>query len=603
MTEQQAGTLANKPKPTSSLPQIALGKKLQQQNQPEQAEQCFREIIASDPHCWPAYESLAELLKSLDRIKDAIDVYRLGADNNPNLPQYLLALGTLLSEQKKWQTAHQCFQKALKNNPETPWGYLNWAKVLVVLNKWQKAQKITIKAIKLQPDLWEAYHHLGKILQHRHRWQPALKAYREAVKLKPDLMHGYLRMAEVYLKLEQPKEAILAYEHVIKNAEHKSPVQRQAISAYQKQLVNNPHTTAQEYYRLGQLCRAQSYFSQAISACQEALKLKPFWVDPHITIQYTPVEKAEIADLVDFYHQLVEKIPNIPLAWGNLGDALARQGQIGKAIDSYQTSCYLRVTTQYPHLADLSWEQPKQNAPDFIIIGATKCGTSSLYKYLGYHPQLLLSHKKELDFFGKNYDYGMAWYLAHFPTITDRANLFTGEATPNYLRFPHIARRIKTHCPQTKLIILLRNPVDRAISWHYHKINTGLTTGSLEDAIKIELQQLENTSEAELTKGGYRKIDNIYSSLYYYQLQSWLQHFPREQFLFLKSEDFYGNTAKAMAEVFKFIGVVPQKLAAYPTINKGSYNNVDTKIYQQLTEYFRPYNHKLEELLNRDFNW
>ncbi len=603
MTDQQTGTLVNKPKQTSKLPQLALGEELLLKNQPEQAEKCFRKVISEQPQCWQAYEYLAELFKSLGKTKSAIDIYRLGAENNPDHPAYFLAIGKLLSEQKKWQTANQFFQKALKNDPPNPWGYLNWAKVLVELNKWQKAQTITIKAIKLQPDLWEAYHHLGKILQHRHLWEPALKAYREVVKLKPDLMHGYLRMAEIYLKLEQPKEAIKSYEHVICNASKKTPVQYQAIAAYQKYLEDNPNTTAQHFYHLGKLCRAQGCFPQAIAACQRALKLKPYWVDPHITIQYTPAGEVETQELIDFYRQLVKKRPDIPIAWGNLGDALAKQGQIDEAIASYHTSCYQGVTSRYPHLADLNWERPKQNAPDFIIIGATKCGTSSLYKYLSYHPQLLLSHKKELDFFGKNYDYGMAWYLAHFPTITDRDNLFTGEATPNYLRFPSIAERIKTHCPQTKLIVLLRDPADRAISWHHHKINTGLTTGSLEDAIAIELKQLENISEVELAQGGYRKVDNIYSSLYYYQLQPWLKHFPREQLLFLKSEDFYRNTAEVMAQVFNFIGVVPQKLAQYFTVNKGFYSKVDESIYQRLHDYFMPHNQKLEELLNLEFNW
>ncbi len=659
MVEQQVETLVNKPNQASELSQLELGRELQQQNKLDQAEQCFREVIANRPRHWKAYESLANLFYVSGDIESAIEVYRLGADNNSEHPSYLLAIGKLLSEQKKWQLANKYFHEALKNDPATPWGYLNWAKVLVELNSWQKARKITIKAIKLRPDLWEAHYHLGKILQHDQHWQAALQAYRAAIELRPNCMRCYLQIAEIHLRLEQFKKAKSAYEYVITNAEEQLSVQYQAIELYLQQLVDHPDTvakdfqelgnlclergflpqavtayqhcfvddsdnaaispqtisfcfqqlaslsnaTARDYSELGNLCRTYGYFTQAISACQEAIRLDPQGESPYIRIQYTKVGAEENKKLIEFYRQLLAKESNLPLAWGGLGDALSQQGEIGEAISCYQNSCYQRVTKRYPELAKFDWKKPKQKNPNFIIFGSAKCGTTALYLYLSRHSQMLLPHKKELDFFWQHYDRGMDWYLANFPAITDREDFFTGEASPNYIRFPQVAQRIKAHCPESKLIVLLRNPVKRAISWHYHKVNSGLATGSLEEAIATELKQLENISEAELQKGGYRKVDNIYSSLYYYQLQPWLENFPREQFLFLKSEDFYGNTAEVMNQVFEFIGVAPQQLAEYPTVHKGSYSKVDDQISQQLKKYFRPYNQKLEELLEMEFDW
>ena len=667
MMDRQIATIADKPQATSEFPKITLGKELQQQNKLEQAEQCFRAVIASHPRCWQAYEALAQLLNSLGKTQAAIDVYLLGAENNPDQPQYLLAVGKLLSEQKKWQAAHQYFQKALKNEPATPWGYLHWAKVLVELNRWQHAQNVTIKAIKFKSDLWQAHHHLGEIFQHRQLWQPAIAAYRKAVTLRPNLIHCYLQIAKIHLQLEQPQEAIWAYKHLISHAKPESPLQYQAIELYLQQLLANPLSTAQDYQELGDLCltkgcltqaitayqhcvldygadylpedsdktsispeaiafcfqqlenyaqatakdycelgnicRNHGYFSEAISACQAAIKLDPQWELPYIRLQYTKAAARDNQQLINFYRQLLAKEQNLPLAWGGLGDALSQQGQVGEALGCYRTSCYQRVTKIAPELTKLDWDRPKQKNPDFIIFGSAKCGTTALYSYLSQHSQMLLPHKKELDFFWQNYDRGMAWYLAHFPAITDREDFFTGEATPNYIRFPHVVNRIKTHCPESKLIVLLRNPVDRAISWHHHKVKAGLAKGSLEEAIAIELKQLATSNETELAKGGYRKIDNIYSSLYYYQLQPWLANFPKKQFLFLKSEDFYRDTAKVMEQVFNFIGVESQQLAQYSTVNKGSYNKVDNNIRQQLQEYFAPHNQKLEDLLDIEFNW
>ena len=146
------------------------------------------------------------------------------------------------------------------------------------------------------------------------------------------------------------------------------------------------------------------------------------------------------------------------------------------------------------------------------------------------HPQILLSHKKELDFYWEHYQRGIDWYLAHFPSLSDRPDFLTGEATPNYLRFPQVAQRIKDTFPQTKIIILLRNPVDRAISWHYHKVNSGLTKLDLPTAIATEIERLATVSETEITETGFYNPDNIMSSLYIYKIKPWIETLGREQF-------------------------------------------------------------------------
>ena len=582
---------------------VALGKQLQDENKFRQAEKHYRQAISQNPQLWEAYESLANLLAIKNRKRAVLAVYRQGVQNNPQNSRYFFTLAGALAEGKKWRNASLRYQQGLKLKTEAPWGYFNWAKVLVELEEWDKALAATIKALQLKPDLWEAYHHLGKIFQHQHQWQSAIAAYKKVIQLNPQFIHAYMRLAQIYQHLKQYEFTLSCYSYVIQNALPKSPVQQQALADYRATLGELPNPTAEQYCELGAMYRAQSYFPEAIDVYQQAIELDPQFKLSYIMIQYTPIEKKQLSQLVGFYRQLVAQHENIPLAWGNLGDALSQQNNITEAIDCYRTSCYQRVTNLYPQLASLDWQKLKQNAPDFIIAGSSKCGTSSLYNYLSRHPQILLSHKKELDFFWQNFDRGIDWYLAHFPTISDRDDFIAGEATPNYLRFPLVAKRIKETCPDTKLIILLRNPVDRAISWHYHKVNSGLATGSLENAVAREMEELENFSETQFMEGGYRKVDNIFSSLYYYQLKAWMEYLPREQFLILKSENFYNNTAAVMESVFDFLDVPYQELKKYYKVNAGSYQEADLAIRDTLAAYFKPYNQKLEEFIELEFNW
>ena len=582
---------------------VALGKQLQREHKFRQAEKHYRQAISKNNHLWEAYECLADLLAINNRKRAILAVHRQGIQNNPQNPRYFFALAKALVAQKKWRNASLCYQQALKLNTEAPWGYFNWAKVLVELKEWDKAQEATVKALQLKPDWWEAYHHLGKIFQHQHQWQSSISAYQKVIQLNPGFIHAYMRLAQVYQHLKQYEYAIDCYSYVIQNAVEKSPVQKQALADGAATLKEHPNPTAKQYCDLGAMYRAQSYFPEAIGAYQQAIRIEPQFQLPYIMIQYTPLGEEQLNQLIDFYRQLVTENKNIPLAWGNLGDALSQQNKITEAIECYHTSCYQRVTKLYPQLADLDWQKPKRNAPDFIIAGSSKCGTSSLYNYLSRHPRILLSHKKELDFFWQHFDRGLDWYLAHFPSISDRNYFITGEATPNYLRFPIVAKRIKETCPDTKLIVLLRNPVDRAISWHYHKVNSGLATGSLENAIAHEMEELKTFSETQFLEGGYRKIDNIFSSLYYYQFKVWLEYLPREQFLILKSEDFYSNTASVMESVYKFLNVPYQEIKKYHQINAGSYQEADSAIRETLATYFKAYNQKLEELLDLEFNW
>ncbi len=132
--------------------------------------------------------------------------------------------------------------------------------------------------------------------------------------------------------------------------------------------------------------------------------------------------------------------------------------------------------------------------PDFVIIGAQKSGTTSLYDFVIRHPEIAPALKKEMHYFSINYKFGEQWYRSNFPTNLSRRyftkktgqKLLSGEASPSYLFYPTVPSRMKKVLPDVKLIVILRNPVDRAYSQYHHSRRKGRETLSFEKAIELE---------------------------------------------------------------------------------------------------------------------
>jgi tetratricopeptide (TPR) repeat protein len=580
-----------------------LGKLLQSQKKLGRAIASYRQAIELKPDFPDPYYCLGELLLNLEKIEPAIAMYRQAIKQNPRNSRFHFALGQILASQEKWQQASQHYQQALALNSNFALGHYSLGTIFSKINQLSQAQECYQKAILLQPNYWEAYHQLGIVLQEQKQWWQAINAYQKVRELKPQFAPTIVRLAMIYRHLGQYQQAISCYTQVLEIATSDSPLEKEALNGYQTTLERHPQPHPSLYYQLGKILRSKSRFPEAIAAYQKSLELDPNFPWSYIDIQYTEVEEEQLPQLVTFYRQIVSQHPTISLAWGNLGDALTAENKITEAIDCYRTSCYQRTISIYPQLAELNWQKSKKSGPDFIIIGAEKCGTSSLHNYLSYHPQVLLPHKKEINFFRKNFDLGIDWYLSQFPTITDLPDFITGESTPNYLRFPLVAQRIKEHFPQTKLILLLRNPVDRAISWHYHKVNTGLATGDFAQAMEIEIKTIENFTEEDFIKTTYKNPDNIMSSIYLYKIKAWFEFFARDSFLILKSEDLYDNPRHVMSQVFDFLDLPYHELSEYQQINVGSYNAVNPEIRKTLADYFKSYNQELEDYLQVKFDW
>ncbi len=252
--------------------------------------------------------------------------------------------------------------------------------------------------------------------------------------------------------------------------------------------------------------------------------------------------------------------------------------------------------------------------PTIIVIGAQKAGTSSLFAYMSQHPQLSPSCKKEVHFFdgGKDasfdaYELGQRWYRAHFSSAGPGASCKAFEASPNYLLNPLAPERMFGLLPEARLIVLLRNPTERAISHYFHNKREGheepLPIG---EAMQREEERLAPAIEhRDYKSAAFRQYSYKYRGLYRERLEGFLKVFPRTQLLILNSERFFAEPADALRRVFGFAGVDEEfTVRDLRPRNVGSRKeDVPSGVYEYLNDFFRLHNRALYDLVGEDYGW
>ena len=251
--------------------------------------------------------------------------------------------------------------------------------------------------------------------------------------------------------------------------------------------------------------------------------------------------------------------------------------------------------------------------PDFIVVGTQKGGTTELYDQLAQHPQVAPSFAKEVHYFDANFSKGLDWYTAFFPSVQESESdsmtrSITGEASPCYLFHPDVARRVSITIPQVKIILMLRNPIDRAYSHYHHEVRLGYETIPFETAIDREFERIEGEKAKILGNNHYYSNSYMHYSylsrgIYIDQVKCWYERFPHEQILLLKSEDFFSSTAHVMSEVYKFLGVTDVETNSLQRHKSFPYPKMEQSLRQRLARYFEPYNQELYDYLGRDFYW
>ena len=229
--------------------------------------------------------------------------------------------------------------------------------------------------------------------------------------------------------------------------------------------------------------------------------------------------------------------------------------------------------------------------PDFLGIGTQKGGTTYLHGLLQQHPQVYLAHPKELHFFSLHHHRGLEWYGHHFEAAT--ADQCCGEVTPYYLFHPLAAQRIAADLPKVKLIVLLRDPVERALSQYFHSKRLGLEPLELEEALAAEPKRLAD-AEATLKRGEAHKSHQQHSYLsrsrYEQQLFRFENLFPSEQLLVLRSEDLFNHPQGIWEQVLEFLELevspLPRPISRYEGGGEGAAVSADLR--QQLRQRLAP---------------
>ena len=250
--------------------------------------------------------------------------------------------------------------------------------------------------------------------------------------------------------------------------------------------------------------------------------------------------------------------------------------------------------------------------PDFIIIGTARSGTTSLYYNICEHPCVIPAAYDEIGFFDSNYHLGINWYRSMFPTQRKMEEVkkntgfaITGEDTPFYIWNKLVANRILTTLPNARLIVLIRNPVDRAYSNYHLGLRSGTENLSFEDAIKSELDRLDTVETHSENNVAKFTIPRSYIAKGFYaeQLKIWFELFSSEQLFIVNTDDFESYPQKTLNQIYSFLRIPEINVGNLEKHKVESYGKMKSETREFLLDLYKPYNEILFNLIGQKFDW
>jgi hypothetical protein len=255
--------------------------------------------------------------------------------------------------------------------------------------------------------------------------------------------------------------------------------------------------------------------------------------------------------------------------------------------------------------------------PSFLIVGAQRCGTTSMYKTLSGHPNILpaVLHKGA-HYFDTGYANGAAWYRGHFPFSVKASAVkrrtgyqaITGESSPYYMFHPLAAQRIAADLPDAKLIVLLRDPVERAYSAHTHEQARGFEPEPFERALELEESRIAGEEErllADPTYRSYHHQHNAYLTRGHYvdYLERLEKVVGRERMFVIDSGDLFSDAEPIFDGLMSFLNLPAWRPANFGKHNARPRMDMSPALRTRLDDHFAPYDERLAAWLGRTPSW
>jgi hypothetical protein len=253
--------------------------------------------------------------------------------------------------------------------------------------------------------------------------------------------------------------------------------------------------------------------------------------------------------------------------------------------------------------------------PGFLLIGAQRCGTTSLFRALAAHPQVMPpTFRKGVNYFDLNYRRGAQWYRAHFP-LAEVARRRAGhhgppvafEASGYYLYHPQAMERLGHDMPAVKLVAMLRDPVERAFSAHKHELARGYEQECFERALELEDGRLAGETDRMRADPGYESFAHRHHSYrhrgqYAEQLERFYEFFPRAQVHVIDSATYFSQPVQEYQRLLVFLDLRPFE-PAFAAANSRPGPPMEEECRRMLQEHYQPHDERLAKLLGRQPGW
>jgi hypothetical protein len=252
---------------------------------------------------------------------------------------------------------------------------------------------------------------------------------------------------------------------------------------------------------------------------------------------------------------------------------------------------------------------PFRKYPDFIIIGSQKAASTFLHHYLSLNTNIKPPPIKETQFFNMNYDRGLSYYKSIFPIY--KKGKMTFESTPDYLSHPLAPELCYKLLPNIKIIVTLRNPVERAFS-HFNFVKSyggepkdmtfekalSLETDRINDQLNL-MESNRYNSAAIISRYGYKR-----NGEYSIHIKKWLEYYPIESFKFIDFDNIKKNKEEVLIDLCQFIEIPFEKVMSSSIKNKSIYNTkISEKTIKELSEYYNSHNTELYNIIGKKLNW